>query len=333
MKLAIDYYPLLKYYHAGPKVFLNRLKDSIIKQNLCNVKTPFLPFFDIALFSVYKKNFYKKNYVIRVDGIYFDNKNVAGETKILNDQIIDSIKKSVGIIYISDFSKKMVHNFFGNFNLPEIVIHNKVPLQTFNPEGDNYFKKLGFKDNDRVLITSAHWRRHKRLKETIKLIRILNKQSKFKYKLIVLGKNNDPNNNDKNIYYAGEIKPMDLPKWYRTAHVYVHLAWIEPCGNTQVEAMACGLPVICCNNGGIGETVIEANGGIVVNSDPIYNMNYIDYYNPPEPNYEELINSINKIFDQYPSFKKNIKSEILDIDYGARSYVNFIKNVSFKKNY
>ena len=51
---------------------------------------------------------------------------------------------------------------------------------------------------------------------------------------------------------------------HRTADIYVHLAWIEPCGNTQIEAMACGLPVVCCNNGGIGETIKNSSGGIEV---------------------------------------------------------------------
>ena len=94
---------------------------------------------------------------------------------------------------------------------------------------------------------------------------------------------------NKNVIYAGEISPSKLPDWYRTADIYIHLAWIEPCGNTQIEAMASGLPVICCNNGGIGETVKNANGGIVVDCDQKYEMNKIDYYNPLEPCYEKLI--------------------------------------------
>tara|TARA_Y100000996_G_scaffold415264_1_gene409041 strand:+ start:2341 stop:3342 length:1002 start_codon:yes stop_codon:yes gene_type:complete len=331
MKLAIDYYPLLKFYHAGPKVFLNRLKDSIIKQNLCDVKSPFLPLFDVAIYSVYEKNYFNKKYLLRVDGIYFDNQNTVGNTMELNQKIFDSINKSIGIIYISNFSKMMVHKFLGKLSLPETVIHNKVPLDIFNPQGKNFREKLGLNKEDRILITSAHWRRHKRLKETIKLIRYLNEQGSKKYKLIILGKNNKKFILDKNIYYAGEIKPNNLASWYRTADIYIHLAWIEPCGNTQIEAMACGLPVICCNNGGIGETVIDAKGGIVVKTDPNYKMNLINYYDPPEPNYKELHISIKKIFEQYDQFKNNINYKILDIDYGAELYTSFIKNALYSK--
>lgn len=331
MKLAIDYYPFLKFYHAGPKVFLNRLKDSIIKQKLCEIRSPFLPFFDVALYSVYEKNYFNKKYFIRVDGIYFDNQNIAGDTFKLNQRIFDSITKSMGVIYISNFSKMMVHKFLGKLSLPEIVIHNKVPLDIFNPDGENYREKLGLKKKDRILITSAHWRRHKRLNETIKFVKYLNEKDSNQYKLIILGQNSKNQIKDKNIYFAGEVKPNNLANWYRTADIYIHLAWIEPCGNTQIEAMACGLPVICCNNGGIGETVNQANGGIIANSDPIFEMDYINYYDPPEPNYKELYKSLMKVFEEYHFFKNKINYKTLDIDFGAEIYTNFIKNVLHKK--
>lgn len=324
MKLAIDYYPLLSLYHSGPKVFLKRLADSIRKQNLAKVYSPFLPFYDIALFSVYNKSYYKKKYILRVDGIYFDKLNTFGDTKILNHQIFDSIDQADGLIFISEFSKKIVEKFYGNLNKPYTVIHNSVPLDIFNQNGDNYRKKYSLKKSDRVLITSAHWRRHKRLEETIELLGKLNNINNI-YKLIVLGGNkiNKHYAND-NIIFAGEVSPNKLAKWYRTADIYVHLAWIEPCGNTQIEAMACGLPVVCCNNGGIGETVINSSGGIVANTDIEYQYDIIDYYNPPKPDYNKLIEVIDKIYINYQKYKNNINYNYLSIDNAAIKYTNFI---------
>ena len=95
--------------------------------------------------------------------------------------------------------------------------------------------------------------------------------------------------------------------------------------------MASGLPVICCNNGGIGETVVSANAGIVVDSDQNFEMDYIDYYNPPEPNYIKLIDAINKIFNNLSKYKNEINYDYLDIDFGARLYYQFIRDVYDKK--
>jgi glycosyltransferase involved in cell wall biosynthesis len=326
MKLAIDYYPFLNFYHAGPKVFLNRLSNSIIKNNFCKIRSPYLPFYDVALYSVYHKNFFNKKFVLRVDGIYFDKKNTAGDTYKLNKNIFDSIDKALGVIFISEFSKKMVEKFHGKLTIPNTVIHNKVPLDLFNSKGSNYRYKLGISKDDKVLITSAHWRKHKRLNETIKLLNLINVKSTNEYKLIVLG-DNSKKNLGKNIFNVGDISPSELSPWYRTANIYIHLAWIEPCGNTQIEAMASGLPVVCCNNGGIGETVINANGGIVVKSDADYEYNLIDYYNSPEPDYSKLIDSIELIFGDLNLYKNKINYDEINIDLAAKKYVDFISSL------
>ena len=332
MKLAVDYYPFLNFYHSGPKVFLNRLTNSIKKNQLCDIRSPFLPFFDIGLYSVYKKNLYNKKYVLRVDGIYFDIKNTFGNTNYLNKKIFDSIEGSSGVIFISEFSKVMVESFHGVVKKPNTIIHNKVPLNLFRPNGHNFRNKLGLQDNDKVLITSAHWRRHKRLNETIELINLLN-QNNDQYKLIVLGGNKLKDNSNPNIFFVGEVAPNQLSPWYRTADIYIHLAWIEPCGNTQIEAMASGIPVICCNNGGIGETVRKANGGIVTECDSIFYPKLIDYYNPPKPNFNKLIEAIKEIYDNYDKYKKLINYEYLNIDLAAHKYQTFIKKVYNEKTY
>ena len=68
-----------------------------------------------------------------------------------------------------------------------------------------------------------------------------------------------------------------------------NLAWIEPCGNTHVEAMASGLPTLGTYNGGVSEAVRASNGGIVSNADKSYEYTYVDSRNPPKPKYEVLL--------------------------------------------
>lgn len=92
--------------------------------------------------------------------------------------------------------------------------------------------------------------------------------------------------------------------------------------------MACGLPVLCCNNGGIGETVEKAGGGTVSQCDKLFKFEKVDYYNPPEPNYDTLIKDINFIFKNLDKFKRNINFSYLDINSKAKEYIAFIE-----KNY
>ena len=145
--------------------------------------------------------------------------------------------------------------------------------------------------------------------------------------MIILGKSDLFKNfqNNKQIIFAGEIKPSNLAAWYRTADVYIHLAWIEPAGNTQNEAIGCGLPVICSNNGGLKDTVIRSNAGLVSFTDENYNFSYVDYYNPPEPNYLNLIQDVNNVFENLESYKSKIKFNEIDINLVAKKYEKFIK--------
>ncbi len=325
MKIGINSLFVDDKTHDGPKIFLKRLKESIKQRKLAQVTNIFHPFYDIGIFSVLDKNYFNKRYILRVDGIYIDSFNYVGNSKKLNSIIFNKITNAQGVVFISEFSKKIVEKFYGNKLPPNTIIHNKVPTSEFRNYGDNARSKLGIKSTDLVLITAAKWRRHKRLKETIKFLKILNKNNK-KYKLIVLGENIEKEKIE-DVFFAGKVDLNDLPYWYRAADVYVHLCWIEACGNTQIEALACGIPVLCCNNGGIGETVKLSRGGIVSLADKNYNYNEVDLYNPPEPDYGILSSDLDKIINNHDFYKKNINYKYLDINKGAEDYVNFLNRI------
>ena len=325
MKIGIDSFLFDNKVHDGPKIFLKRLKDSIIKNKLADVTNIYHPFYDIGIFSVIDKNYFNKNYILRVDGIYIDLFDYVGDSKKLNNKIFNKISGSKGVVFISEFSKKIVEKFYKKKIVNSTIIHNKVPISLFKNYGETARNKLNVSKDQIVLITAAKWRRHKRLDETIKFLKILNEKEN-KYKLIVLGEDTNHQKID-DVYFIGKVNLDDLPYWYRAADVYLHLCWIEACGNTQIEALACGLPVLCCNNGGIGETVVRSRGGIVSHSDKDYNFEKVDLYNPPEPDYKVLKFDLEKILANYQHYKKNIDYTFLDIDMAAKEYISFIKNI------
>lgn len=328
LKIGVKHYPFLRFHHNGPQVFMYRLTNSFVKKKIFKVNSLLLPNYDVGLFSVTKSGVYDIPYFLRLDGLYIDNKNTIVNSKNENKKIFNSIKNAKGLIYQSKYCKQIAEKLYPDqIKKPSIIINNGVPLEIFNPKGKNFRSKLEIRNDERVLITSAHWRRHKRLQETIKLVSILNKNTSKKYKLIILGKSDLFKNfqNNKQIIFAGEIKPSNLAAWYRTADVYIHLAWIEPAGNTQNEAIGCGLPVICSNNGGLKDTVIRSNAGLVSFTDENYNFSYVDYYNPPEPNYLNLIQDVNNVFENLESYKSKIKFNEIDINLVAKKYEKFIK--------
>ncbi len=328
IKLGLNFNPLRPFVNSGPNVFIKRLSSALNKNKYFEVKTGLIPNFDVGLYLIKKGKFdYNKPYFLRNGGIYFDQKNTLGGKEI-NKKIFSSAENSKGIIFNSEFCKKLFSSFYNlKNNVPTTVIFNAVSFEDFKFEGENYRNKLGISNNDRVIITSASWRRIKRLEETIELLNLLNSENN-KYKLIVIGKLHKKFDTNPNIFFVGNVKPKFLPSWYRTGDIYLHLAWIEPNANTLHEAIASGLPTICCNNGGVGETVRACNAGIVSNTDPSYEFNLVDYYNPPKPNYQNLKKDIQEIFNNYKEFKENINTSPIDINLVSKLYFEFInKNI------
>ncbi|RKF23993.1 glycosyltransferase [Micromonospora globbae] len=68
---------------------------------------------------------------------------------------------------------------------------------------------------------------------------------------------------------VGAVPREEMGRWYRSADVLVAAPWYEPFGLTPLEGMACGVPVIGTNVGGIADTVVNGlTGDLVPPRDP-----------------------------------------------------------------
>ena len=61
-----------------------------------------------------------------------------------------------------------------------------------------------------------------------------------------------------------KVKNVDLPAYYQAARVFALPSYYETISKVTMEAMACGIPVIATNTGGIPEVVEDGTTGILV---------------------------------------------------------------------
>lgn len=84
--------------------------------------------------------------------------------------------------------------------------------------------------------------------------------------------------NVKNITYGGFLTPDELLKRYQNANVFILPSIGEGMALVGLEAMACGLPLICSENTGVNDLITNYENGIVIPvGDPSAIKNAIDY--------------------------------------------------------
>lgn len=69
------------------------------------------------------------------------------------------------------------------------------------------------------------------------------------------------------VTFVGSRGRSELRTFYAAADVFVTTPWYEPFGITPIESMACGIPVVGSNVGGIKFTVVDGQTGYLVPPD------------------------------------------------------------------
>jgi glycosyltransferase involved in cell wall biosynthesis len=188
-------------------------------------------------------NYYPRSFVDRSFDNYLDKKAAF--------QGVTDLK----IITPSHWLKKYVKQSFLK-DYPVEVIHNGIDLNIFKPNNKDFIQKEKI-----VLGVASVWHPRKGLFDFEKLRKIL--PSSFKIVLIGLTKKQISKLPEGIIGISRTENIEALVKWYNRATVFVNPTYIDNFPTTNIEAIACGTPVITYNTGGSPEA-IDKNTGIVV---------------------------------------------------------------------
>lgn len=287
---------------TGPNIFGKRLIGELKKQGWVYDRRVF----DYNIVFITGKYYPGKINALRLDGLYFDTENTVGDNDKLNAPITKSYHEFDKIIFQSVFSKNMFFHHFGQINTPYKIIYNGVDFR----DEDKKFKY----PYDKTLICSAHWRSHKRLTAIIEGFEELNSPNTG---LVILGNVSDKVSH-KSIMYLGDVSVRKIPFYLRGADGFVHLSWLDWCPNTVVEALACGLPVLCSHNGGTRELVRDS--GIIMEFEETYDFKSVPLYKPPVPDPKLVAKGMGELLE----WRKPIDRPDLYIDRVARQYIDFI---------
>lgn len=183
--------------------------------------------------------------------------------------------------WLADLVKK---SFLKEYNVK--VINNGIDLEVFKPIENNFRELMGINSKFIILGVASVWNEKKGLKYFLELSNMVDEDDV----IVLVGLTEKQKENlPKNVIGITKTNSInELAKIYSSADVFVNLTLEEVLGMTNIEAMACGIPVITFNTGGSVEC-IDQNSGYIVE----------------KGNTEELIHHIKTIKRSSNSFYSN----------------------------
>lgn len=149
------------------------------------------------------------------------------------------------------------------------VIHNFVDHSRFKVSEKLHFKNLIAPNDEKILVHVSNFRKVKRVDDVVKMFSIVNKS--IPSKLILVGDGPERSRIEEmcrqgdcgcdNVKFLG--KQEQLEELYNISDLFILPSESESFGLAALEAMACGLPVISSNAGGLPELNIHGKTGFL----------------------------------------------------------------------
>lgn len=141
---------------------------------------------------------------------------------------------------------------------PVYCINNGIDTNIFFPRKSNFKNKYNLKDKHIILGVSLEWGHRKGLDIFIKLSKILSDE----YKIVLIGvdeklKKELPSNI---ISIARTHDQIELAEIYSSADIFLNPTREDNYPTVNIEALACGTPVITSRNGGSPEMILDQCG-------------------------------------------------------------------------
>ncbi len=180
------------------------------------------------------------------------------------------------------------------------VINNGIDLNIFKPVESNFRKKYKIEDKKIILGVASVWNERKGLNYFVDLSKQIDKN----YQIVIVGisekqKKELPNNI---IAITRTNNLNELVEIYSDSDIFFNPTLEEVLGLTNIESLACGIPVITFDTGGSVETINEKCGVIVARDNK-------DLYKELEKNINKEFN-IKECIKQSSKFSKNEKSKL-----------------------
>jgi N-acetyl-alpha-D-glucosaminyl L-malate synthase BshA len=187
-----------------------------------------------------------------------------------------SINQSDGVTAVSNDLKKQTFEFFKITNEIE-VIPNFIDLAKFRKQKKDHFKKAICPNDEVLVVHTSNFRKVKRIADVVTIFNNIHKE--IPAKLLMIGDGPERDAAEKtgrelgigqDIRFLGKLEAVE--EVLSVADLFLMPSEKESFGLAALEAMACEVPVISTNAGGLPELQIQGETGFMSNVGDVEDM-------------------------------------------------------------
>lgn len=206
-------------------------------------------------------------YVPVITTLHGTDITLVGTNKAFAPVVAFSINKSDGVTAVSD---KLCQQTYESFDIQtEIkVIYNFIDFQRFRKVNKDHFKKAIAPNGERILVHTSNFRKVKRVDDVIRIFKKVYDQ--VPSKLLLIGDGPERHNLEafcRELGLCDEIRFLGkqdaVEELLALADLFIMPSASESFGLAALEAMACEVPVISTNVGGLPEVNIHGSTGFL----------------------------------------------------------------------
>jgi N-acetyl-alpha-D-glucosaminyl L-malate synthase BshA len=223
-------------------------------------------------------------HILATEGIYIPivttlhgtDITLVGKDKSFEPVVTYSINQSTGVTTVSDSLKRDTYEHF-KVTRDIKVIPNFIDFDRFSKQAKEHFKKAVAPNGEKILIHTSNFRKVKRVEDVVRIFGLV--RAKLNVKLLLVGDGPERQNIEQlcreldlcdGISFLGKQDAVE--EVLSIGDLFLMPSETESFGLAALEAMACEVPVVSSNAGGIPELMIEGKTGFMCNVGDIAGM-------------------------------------------------------------
>lgn len=218
---------------------------------------------------------YMAKQILKTHGIYIPvvttlhgtDITLVGKDASYEPVVTFSINQSDGVTAVSSDLRKETLEHFKITNEIE-VIPNFIDLEKFKKQKKDHFKKAICPNNEALIVHTSNFRKVKRVQDVVRIF--ANIHDEIPAKLLMIGDGPERNktealcrelNISDNVRFLGKLEAVE--EVLSVADLFLMPSEKESFGLAALEAMACEVPVVSSNTGGIPELNVQGETGFL----------------------------------------------------------------------